>query len=280
MSVSAQAVKQLRERTGVGMMECKRALQESNGDMDKAVLYLRERGLSRAAQKSSRAATEGLVATHIDATGQRGAIVEVSCETDFVSKNEEFSTFAQRLAELAAQQRIAAVEALAAAKLGERTVQEQVVDLISKIGENISIKRVALCELQEQGFVSGYVHLGGKLGTLVGLKTTTPEAHQELGRDLALQIVASAPRYLAPAEVSAGEIAQEKEIAAKKLRKEGKPDNIIPKIIEGQINKFYNEVCLLNQPHIKEPKTSVSAFMREHAPQVEITGFVRFQVGV
>ena len=280
MNVSAQTVKQLREKTGVGMMECKRALQESHGDMDKAVLYLRERGLSRAAQKSGRAVTEGLVATHIDVTGQCGAIVEVNCETDFVSKNQEFSAFAQRLAELAAQQRIAAVETLAAARLGERTVQEQAVALISKMGENIVIKRVALCELQEQGLVSGYVHLGGKLGTLVGLKTSTPETYRELGRDLALQIVASAPRYLVPDEVSAVEIEQEKEIAAKKLRKEGKPDSIIPKIIEGQINKFYNEVCLLNQPHIKEPKTSVSAFMRKNAPQVEITSFVRFQVGV
>lgn len=280
MNVSAQTVKQLREKTGVGMMECKRALQESHGDMDKAVLYLRERGLSRAAQKSGRAVTEGLVATHIDVTGQCGAIVEVNCETDFVSKNQEFSAFAQRLAELAAQQRIAAVETLAAARLDERTVQEQAVALISKMGENIAIKRVALCELQEQGLVSGYVHLGGKLGTLIGLKTSTPETYRELGRDLALQIVASAPRYLVPDEVSAVEIEQEKEIAAKKLRKEGKPDSIIPKIIEGQINKFYNEVCLLNQPHIKEPKTSVSAFMRKNAPQVEITGFVRFQVGV
>ncbi len=279
MRVNAQAVKQLREKTGVGMMECKRALQESDGDLDKAVLYLRERGLARAAQKSGRAATEGLVATHIEATGQRGAIVEVNCETDFVSKNAEFSAFAQKLAELAAQQHLDSVESLAAAKLGARPVQEQVVDLISKIGENIAIKRVALCELQEQGVVSGYVHLGGKLGTLVGLKTPTPEAHRELGRDLALQIVASAPRYLVPDEVSAVEIEQEKEIAAKKLRKEGKPEDIIPKIIEGQINKFYNEVCLLNQPHIKEPKTSVDAFMRKHAPQVEITGFVRFQVG-
>ena len=280
MNVSAQAVKQLREKTGVGMMECKRALQESHGDMDKAMLYLRERGLSRAAQKSGRAATEGLVATHIEVTGRRGAIVEVNCETDFVSKNQEFGALAQRLAELAAQQSLAEVEALAAARLGERTVQEQVVALISKMGENIVIKRVALCGLQEQGLVSGYVHLGGKLGALVGLKTTAPEACQELGRDLALQIVASAPRYLVPDEVSAAEIEQEKEIATKKLRKEGKPDNIIPKIIEGQINKFYNEVCLLNQPHIKEPKTSVSAFMRKNAPQVEISGFVRFQVGV
>lgn len=280
MTISAQAVKQLREKTGVGMMECKRALQESNGDMDKAVLYLRERGLSRAAQKSGRAATEGLIATHIDASGQCGAIVELNCETDFVSKNEEFSAFAQRLAELATQQHLSTVEALATAKLGERTVQEQVVDLISKIGENITLKRVALCELQEPGFVSGYVHLGGKLGTLVGVKTETPDKHRDLGRDLALQIVASAPRYLIPEEVSVAEIEQEKEIATKKLRKEGKPDNIIPKIIEGQIKKFYNEVCLLNQPHIKEPKTSVSAFLSKHAPQVQVTSFVRFQVGV
>ncbi len=280
MRVSAQAVKQLREKTGVGMMDCKRALQETHGDMSKAVLYLRERGLSRAAQKASRAATEGLVATHIDATGRCGAIVEVDCETDFVSKNEEFSAFVQRLAELAAVRRIATVEALAAAELDQRTVQERVVDLVSKIGENISIKRVALCELQKQGLVSGYVHLGGKLGTLVGLQTATPEQHRELGRDLALQIVASAPRYLVPAEISTEEVEQEKEIAAKKLRQEGKPDNIIPKIIAGQIDKFYNEVCLLNQPHIKEPRTSVGAFLRQHAPQVEVTGFVRFQIGV
>lgn len=280
MSVSAQVVKQLREKTGVGMMECKRALQEVNGDMDKAVLYLRERGLSRAAQKSGRVATEGLIATHIDASACCGAIVEINCETDFVSKNAEFGVFAQRLAELAVQQRLGSKEALCAAAMDGRTVQEQVVDLISKIGENIAVKRVELCDLQEPGFVTGYVHLGGKLGTLVSVKSATPDAHRELGRDLALQVVASSPRYLTPEEVSAAEIEQEKEIAAKKLRKEGKPENIIPKIIEGQINKFYNEVCLLNQPHIKEPKTSVREFMRKNAPQAEIAGFVRFQVGV
>ena len=262
------------------MMECKRALQEADGDMDKAVLYLRERGLSRAAQKSGRAATEGLIATHIDASGQCGAMVELNCETDFVSKNSEFSSLAQQLAALAVQQRIGAVAALNAAKLGERTVQEQVVDLISKIGENIALRRVELCQLQQPGIVTGYVHLGGKLGTLVSLKTTTAVEHRELGRDLALHIVASAPRYLVPEEVSAAEVEQEREIAAKKLQQAGKPDNIIPKIIEGQLRKFYNEVCLLNQPYVKEPKTSVREYVRKNAPQAEVVGFVRFQVGV
>lgn len=279
MTVTAGLVKELREKTGAGMMECKKALLAAEGDMDKAIIHLRERGMSRAAQKSSRIAAEGLITLHIDQEKKRAAIAEINCETDFVSRNQDFSSFAQQAVAHAASHGLPTTEELLAADLSGRTVGERLVDMVSRIGENLTISRLRLCDFATAGFVTGYVHLGGKLGTLVSLKNATLGEYQNLGRDLALHVIASAPRYLVPNEVSAAEIEQEKAIATKKLQQEGKPEQIIPRIIEGQLKKFYSEICFLQQPYVKEPKLSVQEFMHKNAPKVEIAEFVRFQVG-
>ena len=284
MTITAQLVKDLRVRTGIGMMECKKALVASDGDMEKAILYLRERGMSRAAQKSSRTASEGMLFTHSDRLQQHAVMLEINCETDFVSKNSDFSSFGQQLATLAIEQRISSVEELLAATHDGRQVKDQLVDLVSKIGENIAINRLHKVNAAE-GFVSSYIHLGGKLGTLVVFKSAAAvekaavTEYAELGRDVAMHIIASAPRYLQPDDVDAAEIEQEKAIAHKKLTEEGKPEAIIPKIIAGQIKKFYNETCLLQQPYVKEPKVSVQSYLKQHAPNLQVTGFVRMQVG-
>lgn len=278
MTITAQLVKDLRTRTGIGMMECKKALVASDGDMEKAILYLRERGMSRAAQKSSRTASEGMLFAHLDSLQQQAVLLEINCETDFVSKNSDYSSFGQSLAALALEQRISSVEELLAATHDGRQVKDRLVDLVSKIGENIEISRLHKLNATD-GFVSSYIHLGGKLGTLVTFSGAAGGEHAELGRDIAMHIIASAPRYLQPEDVDETEIEQEKAIAHKKLTEEGKPEAIIPKIIAGQIKKFYNETCLLQQPYVKEPKVSVQSYLKQHAPNLNVTGFVRMQVG-
>ena len=278
MTVTAQLVKQLREKTGVGMMECKKALTETNGDMEKAILYLRERGMSRAAKKSARTTSEGMLFYHLDDKQERGVLLEVDCETDFVSKNSDFKEFGQQLARLAVEHNLASVAELLQATVDGRSAQDVLIDLISKIGENITVSKLQALAVKN-GHVAGYIHLGGKLGTLVALRNASASAHAGLGKDLALHIIASAPRYLTADEVNSEEIEQEKSIAEKKLLQEGKPEKIIPKILAGQIKKFYNEVCLLQQSYVKEPKISVQEYLHQNAAQVEIAGFVRLQVG-
>lgn len=277
MSITAQLVKELRTKTGMGMMTCKEALTKSDGDLAKAVLYLREKGLSRAAQKSTRTTTEGLIVTEIG--GQHGAIIEINCETDFVSRNDQFVVFANRLAKQAISERIDSVSDLLATKIDDRSVTDHLTGMVAKIGENLNIKRLKLLEAEANGLIADYVHIGGKLGTLVSLRNASDDQHRGLARDLALHVVASAPRYLRPEEVSVDEVEQEKELAAKKLREAGKPEKIIAKIIDGQMNKFYNEICLLQQPYVKDAKLNVQSFLQANHPNVEIVEFVRFQVG-
>ena len=277
MLINAQLVKELRAKTGMGMMTCKEALTKSDGDLAKAVLYLREKGLSRAAQKSARTTTEGLIVTEVD--GQYGAIIEVNCETDFVSRNDQFITFANQLAKQTVANQIDNVNDLLGMKIDDCPVADHLTGLVAKIGENLNIKRLKLLKAETNGFISHYVHLGGKLGTLVSLRNALDDQHRGLARDLALHVVASAPRYLRPEEVSADEIEQERELAAKKLREGGKPEKIIAKIIDGQMNKFYNEICLLQQPYVKDAKLNVQSFLQANYPKIEIVEFVRFQVG-
>ncbi|MDE3269456.1 MAG: translation elongation factor Ts [Pseudomonadota bacterium] len=281
MTITAQLVKDLRAKTGIGMMECKKALVASDGDMDKAILYLRERGMSRAAQKSSRTTSEGMLFTHSDSSQQQAVMLEINCETDFVSKNSDFNSFGQQLAALAITKHISSVEELTTATHDGRLVKDLLIDLVSKIGENITISKLQKIST-EQGFVSSYIHLGGKLGTLVAFKTkegANKDDYAELGRDVAMHVIASAPRYLQSSDVDATEVEQEKAIAHKKLTEEGKPDAIIPKIIAGQIKKFYDETCLLQQPYVKEPKVSVQSYLHKHAAGLQVAGFVRMQVG-
>lgn len=279
MAITAAQVKELREKTGVGMMECKKALVENDGDLEKAVLWLRERGLSRAAKKADRVAAEGAVEVLINKEQNAGVLVEINCETDFVSRNEDFKSFASAVANLVLETGVEDVEKLSEAKLASgETVAQQLTNLISKIGENIKLRRVKALRT-ENGTVAGYSHMGGKIGSLVVIGGATGVEALELGKDVAMHVAAAAPKCLKPEEVDASLLEQEKELARKKLLAEGKPENMIEKILIGQMSKFYKEICLLEQPFVKEPKTSIKKHVTETIKGAELSGYVRFQLG-
>lgn len=279
MTITAGMVKDLREKTGVGMMECKKALEENGGDLEKAILWLRERGLSRAAKKADRVAAEGVVQVAISPDAHKGVVVELNCETDFVSKSEDFTAFAKDVAELALAQNITDVEALKTAKLGSgETVDARLAGLIAKLGENMKVRRLGFLKTSK-GVVSGYTHMGGKIGSLVLLEGAEGSEVQELGKDLAMHSAASGPRYLKSDEVEASEIETEKELGRKKLQEEGKPENMWDKILVGQINKFYKEICLIEQAFVKDPGQSIKQVVTEKGKGSQLTGFQLFKLG-
>jgi elongation factor Ts len=277
-SISASMVKELREKTGVGMMECKKALEESQGDMEKAILWLRERGMSRAAKKADRVAAEGIVEVLVSPDHKSGALVELNCETDFASKNEEFRALAAEIAQVALAHKTESVDSLLAAQSGQDSIKNKLTGLIAKVGENMTLRRVKLVSVT-QGVVSGYSHMGGKIGTLVALEGSADPAVAEIGKDLAMHVAAAAPRYLTGTEVSTDEIDQEKEIARKRLLEEGKAPDLIEKILVGQVQKFFKEICLLDQAFIKDPGLSVQKYVDSQKKGVKISGFGRYQLG-
>ncbi|MEZ4741257.1 MAG: translation elongation factor Ts [Bdellovibrionota bacterium] len=279
MTIKASQVKELREKTGVGMMECKKALVENGGDLEKAILWLRERGMSRAAKKAGRVAAEGICSVLVNAERTAGVILEVNCETDFSAKNADFQSFVNIATQVALENEVQSIEQLAETKMEDSTVGQKLTDLIAKVGENMNIRRVSVLKAEANGLISGYSHMGGKIGTLVRLNGASNEEVATLGQDVAMHVAAAAPRYLNRDSVDASELAQEQELAKKKLIEEGKPEDIIEKIMVGQINKFYSEVCLVDQPFVKEPKLSVSKHIQQSKLGVELTGFVRYQLG-
>lgn len=279
MAITASQVKELREKTGVGMMECKKALSETEGDLDKAVRLLREKGLARAAKKAGRVAAEGLVAMAVGKESKSAAMVEVNCETDFVTKNESFTKFAEDISELTLATGSTSIDQLKSQQLGGKTVEEILTELIATIGENMSLRRVAVMKLDGPGVIVGYNHMGGKIGSLVALKGDEGEKAIEIGKDIAMHIAAASPKYLKSEEVNQQELDQEREIAITKLRAEGKPEDLIDKIVMGQMKKFYKEVCLVEQPFVKDPNLSVSKYLKSSGVSSEIDGFVRFQLG-
>lgn len=274
MAISAQTVKELRERTGAGMMDCKKALEETNGDMEKAIDLLRERGIAKAAKKAGRIAAEGLTA--IATNGNFGAIVEVNCETDFVGKNPEFQQLVKDIAEHVIGQRPATVEeALEQPFKGDGNTLSQVIsEKIATIGENISFRRLAVIEKADNGVFGSYLHMGGKIGVLVALENTNNE---ELAKDIAMHAAASNPRFAVREEVSAEEIEREREVLKNQALAEGKPANIVEKMVEGRLSKYFEENCLVEQPFVKDPDKKVSALLKE--ANATLKGFVRFQVG-
>lgn len=274
MAISAQAVKELRERTGAGMMDCKKALEETNGDMEKAIDLLRERGIAKAAKKSGRIAAEGLTAVAIN--GNVGAIVEVNCETDFVAKNPEFQTLVKDIAEHVIAGRPADVEAaLAQPFKGQGDALSQVIsEKIATIGENLSFRRFALIEKSDAGVFGGYLHMGGKIGVLVALEGTQDET---LAKDIAMHAAAANPRFANRDEVSAEEIEREREVLKAQALAEGKPANIVEKMVEGRLSKYFEEYVLVEQPFVKDPDKKVSALLKEAGATLK--SFTRFQVG-
>ena len=269
---TAKDVMALRERTGAGMMDCKKALTAVEGDMDKAIDFLREKGLAAAAKKAGRIAAEGVVGYALSEDSKVGCIVEINCETDFVAKTDGFKELVAKVANHIVATKPADVEALLASELEGQTVEALVTASVAKIGEKISVRRFALYEAPE-GLVAAYIHGGGKIGVLVEMKG----GNAELGKDIAMQVAAANPSYLERSQVPAAELEHEKEVLSEQARNEGKPEKIIEKMVLGRINKYYKEVCLVDQEFVKDPDQTIAKLLK--ANNAEVLAFARFQLG-
>lgn len=275
MAISAQDVKRLRDMTGVGMMDCKKALAEADGDFDKAVDLLRKKGQKVAAKRAEREANEGLIVTAIADDNSAGAIAEVNCETDFVARNADFVDFANRIAALVLQERPDDLEALQSLSFeGGRSVAEAVTDMTGKIGEKIDVRRFVLLESQG-GKIISYIHPGARLGVLVEI--TGDGRAQEAGVDVAMQVAALNPVATRPDEVPEEVREKEMEIAREAARNEGKPDNIIDRIAQGKLERFYKDNVLVEQPFVKDSSMTVKEMLKQ--ADVDVQRFVRFALG-
>ena len=270
MAVTAEAVKSLRERTGAGIMECKKALVEANGDLDAAAELMRKTGLAKADKKAGRVAAEGVIVIERSADAKLAAIVEVNCETDFVAREQDFQAFATKVGKLALVHRIDDVAALSALQLEGSTVEEVRRALIAKIGEKIDVRRIAL--LEAPAVVGTYLH-GTRIGALVGLKSGS----ESVARDIAMHVAAINPARLSAAEVSESEVAKERQILKEQTKAEGKAEAMVPKIVEGRIRKWLGEITLLGQPFVKDDKQTVEKYLKQSG--AEVSSYVRFEVG-
>ena len=271
--VTAALVKELREKTGAGMMDCKKVLTETDGDLEKAAELLREKGITKAAKKSGRVAAEGMVEAYISEDEKVGAIVEVNSETDFVAKNEEFRTFVMDVAKQIVKNNPESVEALLAepAMFEEgKTVNEALIGKIATIGENISIRRFARFETTD-GLIEKYIHGDGKIAVLVNMTSGT----KELAKDVCMQMAAARPEFIDRDQVPAERVEKEKEILKIQTMNEGKPEAIAEKIVLGRINKFYQEICLVDQEFVKDPSKKVSDILKDS----KVLEFARFETG-
>ncbi len=272
--ITASLVKELREKTGAGMMDCKKVLTETDGDMEKAIELLRERGIAKAAKKSGRVAAEGLVEAYVSEDGKVGAVVEVNSETDFVAKNEEFKNFVLNVAKQVVEKNPATVEELLAQDSIEvpgKTVNEVLVDKIATIGENMNIRRFT--RFESEGLVEKYIHGDGKIAVLVNMKS----GDKEVAKDICMQIAAARPEYLNEASVPEDRLNKEKEILKAQTMNEGKPEAIAEKIVQGRIRKFFEEVCLVDQAFVKNPDMKISQLLKEK--NAEVAEFARFEKG-
>ncbi|MDH3520601.1 MAG: translation elongation factor Ts [Myxococcales bacterium] len=278
--ISAKAVKSLREQTGAGMMDCKRALSEAQGDVEKAIEVLRERGLAKAGKREGRATSEGVIAIALE--GRRSGMVELGCETDFVARTEDFTGLAEALARIAARDAaVTTPQALLDASIAAEKVSERITAAIAKLGENVVVKRVARLEVEGEGVIGGYVHAGAKLGVLVSLAAQNPGAEVEaLAKDLAMHVAAADPTPVAVTRdgVSQAFLAKEREIFRKQALQEGKPEKVVDRIVEGKINKVVAEICLVEQAFVKDPDKSVGDLLKQ-AGEVRVVAFERFKLG-
>lgn len=283
-NISAQLVKELREMTGAKMMDCKKALVETEGDLDKAVEFLREKGLADAAKKSGRVAAEGVVKTYIAEDKKSGAVLEFNCETDFVALNEEFVGFADKLAKMVTETSVTTVEELLNEKFeGDSTTSESLKALIAKLGENMTVRRFTKFSL-EKGIVNSYIHGGGRIGVLVEVSCEKDsEVLEEVGKEVCMQIAAANPLFLSKDDVDTESMEKEKEIYRVQALNEGKPENIVEKMVVGRIQKYFKEVCLLEQLWVKDGDKSINKFLEEKSKEVgspiTVTRFVRYERG-
>jgi elongation factor Ts len=273
MAVTAQMVKELREKTGAGMLDCKKALTETNGDMEKAIDFLREKGIASAAKKSDRIAAEGI--SHIEVQGNEAVILEVNSETDFVAKNEGFQVLTKELASHLLNNKPASAEAALEQKMDNgSTVQEHINTAIAKIGEKLTLRRFTVATKTDNGAFGAYLHMGGRIGVLTVVEGTTDET---VAKDIAMHIAAVNPKYVDRDAVTEEEIAREREVLTQQALNEGKPENIVAKMVEGRLGKFFEDICLLDQSFVKDPDQKVRKFVESKGATVK--SFVRYEVG-
>jgi elongation factor Ts len=273
MAVTAQMVKELREKTGAGMMDCKKALTETNGDMDQAIDYLREKGIAKAAKKADRIAAEG--STLVKVEGNEAVILEVNSETDFVAKNEGFIELINGLADFLLAKKPADLDAALTEKMDNgSTVEEYINSAIAKIGEKITLRRFTIVTKTDNDAFGAYLHMGGRIGVLTLLEGTTNEV---AAKDVAMHIAAVNPKYISRDQVSAEEAEHERKILTEQALNEGKPENIVAKMVEGRLGKYFEDICLLDQSFVKNPDQKVKQFVESHGGTVKT--FIRYEVG-
>ena len=290
MSVTTADIKYLREITGAGILDCKKVLQETSGNIDEAVELLRKKGLAAASKKASREANEGLVKAQISEGSQVGVMVEVNCETDFVARTEDFQNFVDSLVrQMLAQPNVDGVEALLAAPYidnAQNTVAEQLTEIIAKLGENTIVRSAVRFDLQGDGMIDSYIHIGGRVGVLVEVGGGSPSSPEfmELVHDLALHIAAASPRYLDESNVPAEAVEAEKAIYKAQIAEDKKPDNIKERIVEGKLKKWLGEITLVNQPFVKDNDVTISNLVSKASKslgsEIQIRRFARFELGV
>lgn len=281
--ITAKTVKELRDKTGAGMMDCKKALTETNGDIEKAVEVLREKGLAAAAKKAGRIAAEGIVKTFVTEDKKKASIVEVNCETDFVAANEDFIAFADNVAKLVVESNAETVEELLNEKMGDVTVQETLTALVAKLGENMTVRRFERLAL-ENGAIESYIHGGGRIGVLVEVSTEgNKEVASEVAKEVCMQVAAANPLFLNRDSVDQESLEKEKEIYRVQALNEGKPEKIVEKMVMGRIQKYFKEVCLVDQVWVKDGDKTITKLLEEKSKEagapMTITKFVRFERG-
>ncbi|HCW7268360.1 TPA: elongation factor Ts [Staphylococcus aureus] len=272
-TISAKLVKELREKTGAGMMDCKKALTETDGDIDKAIDYLREKGIAKAAKKADRIAAEGLV--HVETKGNDAVIVEINSETDFVARNEGFQELVKEIANQVLDTKAETVEALMETTLPNgKSVDERIKEAISTIGEKLSVRRFAIRTKTDNDAFGAYLHMGGRIGVLTVVEGSTDE---EAARDVAMHIAAINPKYVSSEQVSEEEINHEREVLKQQALNEGKPENIVEKMVEGRLRKYLQEICAVDQDFVKNPDVTVETFLKTKGGK--LVDFVRYEVG-
>jgi len=274
MKITAKMVKELRDITAAGMMDCKKALTEKEGNMEAAIDYLREKGMAKAAKKAGRIAAEGMVFDGITEDAKTAVVLEFNSETDFVTKNDEFIQFGKDAVKLALDKGITTIEALKAAELNGETIETRLTNLIAKIGENMNLRRLE--SVTTEGFVTTYNHMGGKLGVIIEMTGEATAENVEKAKGIAMHVAAMDPGYLSPEEVTTEDLKKEMAIARVQLLEEGKPEKIIDNILKGKERKFYEEACLVKQVYVRaENKETIEQF----AGDITVKGFSRFKVG-
>ncbi|MCM3704167.1 MULTISPECIES: translation elongation factor Ts [Cytobacillus] len=273
MAITAQMVKELREKTGAGMMDCKKALQETEGDMEKAIDFLREKGIAKAAKKGDRIAAEGLTTVKVD--GNEAVILEVNSETDFVAKNEGFQTLVKEIADhLLAAKPASVEEAVGQTMANGATLESHINSAIAKIGEKLSLRRFEIKTKTDSDAFGAYLHMGGRIGVLTVLEGTTDE---DAAKDVSMHIAALNPKYVSRDEVSQDEVERERQVLTQQALNEGKPENIVAKMVEGRLGKYFEDVCVNDQAFVKNPDQKVGKFVESKGGKIR--EFVRYEVG-